>query len=108
MPEGVIQLAGLVGLPIMPVGIGFQSAWRANSWDRFAVPRPFSTIHFHVGAPLHVPAPLHESSIESFRQEAESAMLAATDQAERAAANRSRGTHKPAGLQSTQSSLTAG
>jgi lysophospholipid acyltransferase (LPLAT)-like uncharacterized protein len=86
MPEGVIQLAGLVGLPILPVGIGFQSAWRANSWDRFAVPRPFSTIHFHAGAPIVVPQQLDDQVIESYRQEAEAALLAATDRAERSAA----------------------
>ena len=106
MPEGVIQLAGLVGLPILPVGIGFQSAWRANSWDRFAVPRPFSTIHFHAGAPIHVPAQLHDNSIESYRQQAETALLAATDQAERAATGSPRITS--ANLQTTKSSLTAG
>jgi lysophospholipid acyltransferase (LPLAT)-like uncharacterized protein len=86
MPEGVIQLAGLVGLPILPVGVGFQSAWRANSWDRFAVPRPFSTIHFHAGAAIHVPAQLDDNLIETYRQETEAALLAATDRAERVAA----------------------
>jgi hypothetical protein len=105
MPEGVIQLAGLVGLPILPVGIGFQSAWRANSWDRFAVPRPFSTIHFHAGTPIQVPAQLQDDSIESFRQQAETELLAATDLAERAASGRSiaTSTARPA-----HSSLTAG
>jgi lysophospholipid acyltransferase (LPLAT)-like uncharacterized protein len=39
---GVVYLAARTGLPIVPVGFAARRPWRAKSWDRFAVPRPFS------------------------------------------------------------------
>lgn len=89
MHQGVVQLASHVGLPILPVGIGFRSAWRANSWDRFAIPRPFSKIFFRAGEPLHMPPHLDECELEAQRLRAERALLDATERAERAAANNS-------------------
>ena len=46
---GMIIMAAHSGLPIVPVGIGFTGSWRARSWDRFVVPKPFSTC-FYVAA----------------------------------------------------------
>ena len=36
---GAVFLAAQTGMPIVPVGCGYSSAWRAKSWDRFACPR---------------------------------------------------------------------
>ncbi len=41
---GVISLASLTGLPILSFGVGFVDAWRAKSWDRFAIPKLYSTM----------------------------------------------------------------
>ncbi len=38
---GVIYLASRTGLPIAPFGFGYRRPWRARSWDRFVLPRPF-------------------------------------------------------------------
>src|SRR5262249_28146081 len=35
---GAIFLASHTGLPIVPLGVGFAQAWRAQTWDRFAIP----------------------------------------------------------------------
>jgi hypothetical protein len=53
---GLIYLAARTGLPIVPAGIGFRRPWRMNSWDRFAVPRPFSFMTCVTPEPIHVPA----------------------------------------------------
>ena len=37
---GMVYLAARTGVPIVPVGIGYDRPWRTKSWDRFAVPRP--------------------------------------------------------------------
>jgi lysophospholipid acyltransferase (LPLAT)-like uncharacterized protein len=79
---GVVLLASLTGLPIVPLGIGFTHAWRFRSWDRFAIPRPFSTIAGVVGEPLIVPPDLDDAGIEQQRLRIEDAMLAATQAAE--------------------------
>jgi lysophospholipid acyltransferase (LPLAT)-like uncharacterized protein len=52
---GVILAAAATGLPIQPVAIAASRAKRLNSWDRFLVPLPLSTVHFVYGEPLTVP-----------------------------------------------------
>jgi len=80
--SGIVLLASRAGLPIVPVGVGFTRAWRAHSWDRFAVPCPFSTIVGILGEPLLVPADLDGDGIEVHRRRVEEALLAATHAAE--------------------------
>ena len=53
---GVVYLAAPTGLPIVPFGIAFERAWRMNSWDRFAVPWPWSGAVCVTAEPIHVPA----------------------------------------------------
>lgn len=79
---GVVFVASHACLPIVPIGIGFRRAWRAGSWDRFAVPYPFSTITGVVGEPIVVPPQLDDESLEHYRQTVERAMLDATHTAE--------------------------
>ncbi len=79
---GVVLLASLTGLPIVPLGVGFTHAWRFRSWDRFAIPRPFSTIAGVLGEPLTVPPDLDDAGIEQQRRRIEDALLAATRAAE--------------------------
>jgi lysophospholipid acyltransferase (LPLAT)-like uncharacterized protein len=49
---GIILLAQKSGAPIQPINMEFSSCWRVNSWDRFILPRPFSTVRVVFG-PLH-------------------------------------------------------
>ena len=54
---GVVQLAELVGAPWIGVYYALPNrAWQLNSWDRFLIPKPFSTVTFTW--PPHVPADL--------------------------------------------------
>jgi lysophospholipid acyltransferase (LPLAT)-like uncharacterized protein len=84
---GAVYVASKSGLPIVPIGIGFSRAWRAKSWDRFAVPWPLSRVHGVIGHPLHVPPNLSRDELEGYRQELEGRMLELTAQAEAWAAN---------------------
>lgn len=52
---GALMAAQLTGAPIIPVAAGASSAWHANSWDRFMVPRPLSRIRLEYGESLRVP-----------------------------------------------------
>jgi lysophospholipid acyltransferase (LPLAT)-like uncharacterized protein len=58
LKAGIIMVAAQTGLPIVPIGVGYTRAWRAASWDHFAVPVPFTTLVGVIGAPIHVPADL--------------------------------------------------
>jgi lysophospholipid acyltransferase (LPLAT)-like uncharacterized protein len=80
--RGVVQLASHVGLSIVPVGVGFGKAWRANSWDRFAVPLPFSKIYFRGGPSIEVPPKLNDQQLEQYRLRVEQALLDTTAWAE--------------------------
>ena len=39
---GPVYLASRLQLPLVVMGFGYDRPWRVNSWDQFAVPRPFS------------------------------------------------------------------
>lgn len=83
---GVIYLAGRTGLPIVPYGMAYRSAWRARSWDRMALPRPFSLAAGVAGQVLHVPPDLDRAGQEVFARLLEERLAAADAVAERLAA----------------------
>jgi lysophospholipid acyltransferase (LPLAT)-like uncharacterized protein len=89
LKPGIVFLASHAGLPVVPVGVGFTRAWRAPSWDHFAVPLPFSTVTGVIGAPIDVPPELAREEIEPYRLRVENAMIEAAEAAERWAFDRS-------------------
>jgi lysophospholipid acyltransferase (LPLAT)-like uncharacterized protein len=52
--RGIIDIARLSGLPILPAAIGTSGGKELNTWDRFLVPAPFSRISIRWGEPLRV------------------------------------------------------
>lgn len=44
---GAIIVPRRTRTPLLLIGARFHSAWRLGSWDRFYLPRPFSTVHIH-------------------------------------------------------------
>ena len=53
---GAAVIAQKSGAPILPtVGVA-ASYWEFNSWDRFKLPKPFTTITVIYGEPIFVPA----------------------------------------------------
>ncbi len=52
---GVVRAAAETGLPIVPIGIAADCAWRLRSWDRFLVPRPAAVVGISYGPPMVVP-----------------------------------------------------
>jgi lysophospholipid acyltransferase (LPLAT)-like uncharacterized protein len=80
--QGLAYLSSRTGLPIVGAGMAFQRPWRARSWDRFAVPRPFRVAACVVPPPLTVPSDADRETIEACRLEVERRMRAATIEAE--------------------------
>jgi lysophospholipid acyltransferase (LPLAT)-like uncharacterized protein len=80
---GLIYLAAQTGLPIVPVGIGFRRPWRLDSWDHFALPRPWSRAVCVTTEPIVVPPGADKDGLEYYRQQVERALLEATEIAER-------------------------
>jgi lysophospholipid acyltransferase (LPLAT)-like uncharacterized protein len=80
---GVIYLAARLGLPIVPVGFGFERPWRLRSWDRFVLPRPWTRGTCVTGYPVTVPPDAGREELEAYRQHVEEALVQATDCADR-------------------------
>lgn len=49
---GIVALARKRGAPIVPICFSAPRRWEFPSWDRMKLPKPFSTVHMFVGAPL--------------------------------------------------------
>jgi lysophospholipid acyltransferase (LPLAT)-like uncharacterized protein len=86
LKPGLVMVASQAGLPIVPIGIGFTRAWRAGSWDRFALPLPFSTLVGVIGAAIEVPRSIDRREMEQYTALVQQEMLRLTDLAEEWAA----------------------
>ena len=73
---GLVLLAQLSGRPVLPISLEYSSTWRLRSWDRFFIPKPFSTVTFHVGELHRVARTDNPADFERERQRCEQAMLA--------------------------------
>jgi lysophospholipid acyltransferase (LPLAT)-like uncharacterized protein len=63
---GIIFLAQKSGAPIQPIHMEYSSCWRAKSWDKFILPRPFSKVQVTFGQ-LHRVSPT--TTAEEFEHE---------------------------------------
>ena len=80
---GVVLLASLTGLPVVPLGLTFAPAWRARSWDHMLLPKPWGAAYGVVGVPIHVPAGVDRHELERCRVQVEDEMTRLTEAAER-------------------------
>ncbi|MDB5972368.1 MAG: hypothetical protein JWQ90_4818 [Hydrocarboniphaga sp.] len=53
---GIIEMARLAGVPVVPYLTLPRRYWSFPSWDSFRLPKPFTRIDICYGAPIHVPA----------------------------------------------------
>lgn len=82
LSQGPIYLASKLGMPIVATGYGFDRPWRVNSWDRFAIPRPFSRARAVPSPEIWIPPNLDRKGIESYRQRVERLLNRLTREAE--------------------------
>ncbi|MFW6039952.1 MAG: lysophospholipid acyltransferase family protein [Gemmatimonadota bacterium] len=76
---GVVRLAAESGLPIVPVAACPESGWRLKSWDRFIVPRPFTSIDVEFARPIRVPEDAPETDLGGWLDRVEAALTAASE-----------------------------
>jgi hypothetical protein len=74
LSSGPIYLASKLRMPILCMGLGYDRPWRLNSWDRFAIPRPYSRARGILGPPIVIPADLDRDGIEAHRLQVEEVM----------------------------------
>ena len=80
--QGLPFLGSQTGLPIVGTGMAFKRPWRAKSWDKFAVPRPFSHAVCVGTEPVIVPPHADRATLEHYRLEIETRMQKAMNEAE--------------------------
>jgi lysophospholipid acyltransferase (LPLAT)-like uncharacterized protein len=64
---GIIFLAQKSGADILPMNFEFSRCWRLKSWDRFIVPKPFSTVRVIFGERYRVRPTASEEEFEAER-----------------------------------------
>lgn len=72
--EGVISLAQLTGLPIVPFSYHTRPKLRLRSWDRFQVPLPFALCRMNIGRPIHIPRDATDEERETLRIQLETSL----------------------------------
>jgi lysophospholipid acyltransferase (LPLAT)-like uncharacterized protein len=71
---GLISMAQLSRVPIVPISVSVNRAWVLKSWDRFLIPKPFSTVCVHWGTLISIPEAMDNDAFESIRREVETKM----------------------------------
>jgi lysophospholipid acyltransferase (LPLAT)-like uncharacterized protein len=74
--EGIMSLAQVTGLPIVPVAMNLKWKLRMNSWDRFQIPLPFARCELNVGRTIRVPRETSNSGREELRRQLEAELRA--------------------------------
>lgn len=81
---GIVEMARRADVPVVPYLAVAKRCWTFNSWDRFRLPKPFTTIDVYYGEPHSVPP---ETTFEDFpRHQAKIAAQLMTLEAARPAA----------------------
>lgn len=83
LAQGCVYLSSRLQIPIVPLGIGYDRPWRnKSSWDKFAIPRPFSRCRAVLGPRIQIPENASRTEIESYRAFIEDKLTCVTDLAE--------------------------
>lgn len=73
--QGVISLAQVTGLPIVPVTWNVRRKICAKSWDAFQIPLPFARCEMVLNQPIAVPRGASAAEREQLRAELERSLL---------------------------------
>ncbi|HLH52029.1 MAG TPA: lysophospholipid acyltransferase family protein [Verrucomicrobiae bacterium] len=65
--DGVMSLAQITGLAIVPVSYYVRWKFCVNSWDRFQIPLPFATCEMKFGPSIRVPREASDAEREQLR-----------------------------------------
>ncbi len=81
--DGIVTLARMTNVPIIPATFSFRRRKVLGSWDRFIVAFPFSRAALVWGEPIIVPHTAKKGALETSRLEIEQAMTSICDTADK-------------------------
>ncbi len=77
---GVVALAQLSGLAIIPVCFDAVPKWTLKSWDRMIIPKPFARAVYRLGDPIEVGADANANELQEKILEVKTALIRLSDQ----------------------------
>lgn len=88
LAQGAIYLASKLQMPLIPMGFGMDRPVRVNTWDKCALPRPFSRARMVMGEAMYIPRKIDRDQAEWHRQNMQRILNELTTTAEDWAASR--------------------
>ena len=80
--DGIVTVARMAGVPIMPCSFSCRSRVVLNTWDRFVLPLPFSRGVIIWGEPIFVARDSDAAALAASKAEVEAALTGVTQQAD--------------------------
>ena len=87
---GVAYLALKTGLPVISFGVAYSNCWRFGSWDKCALPKPFSRALLVTSKPLVVGSDVGRGVLERVRIDIQAQVDGVNARAEELLAGKSR------------------
>jgi hypothetical protein len=82
LAPGPVYLSSKLRLPLVALGVGYDRPWRMPTWDRFALPRPYSRARAVLGPQIQIPPDLDRDGLEHYRRQVEKLLNRLTEAAE--------------------------
>jgi lysophospholipid acyltransferase (LPLAT)-like uncharacterized protein len=82
LAQGPIYLSSKLGLPLVAMGFGYNRPWRLGTWDRFAIPKPYSRARAVISPAMVIPGKLDRDGVEHYRVHVERLLNRLTCEAE--------------------------
>lgn len=82
LKPGAVFMAMKAGIPIIPMTSSADSAFFARSWDRFMVPKPFSSVLVKIGPPITIPPNCSARELVEWKRKVQQKMIAQEDTAD--------------------------
>ena len=82
LAPGAIFLSSKLQIPLVAVGLGYDSPRRLSTWDRFAVPGLFTRARAIASPAIQIPPNINRGETEDYRLQVEQVMNRLTDAAE--------------------------
>lgn len=76
--DGVMTLAQVTGLPIVPFSFRLNWKIKVKSWDRFQIPLPFARCEMFFGEPISVPRDVTDEERAKLRQRLHEELMVTT------------------------------
>lgn len=80
--DGIVNIAKLAGVPVIPASFGIARRRVLGSWDRFILAWPFSRGVIVWGEPITIDRNLDDAQLEAARQSIETGLITVTNEAD--------------------------